>query len=138
MHSFRLVGANISNDLIWNCHVLDLAMAAVKQLRFLCWAPNYFLAANLIYLKKLAHFWPTFRKHSKKILLCSNDVIQYVERKYEHLHLLKLVTFFTLPHRRHWLPRILRISSLILIKVVLYCRFSFGTVFYCGDITFNY
>lgn len=50
--SFRLVGVEISNDLIWHGHVVDLAVSAGKKLGFLFRARKYFSPSNLATLYK--------------------------------------------------------------------------------------
>lgn len=51
-HSFTLVGVDISKDLIWDGHIVDMAVAAEKMLGFLFRERKYFSASNLTTLYK--------------------------------------------------------------------------------------
>ncbi|CAH1975825.1 unnamed protein product [Acanthoscelides obtectus] len=51
-HSFRLVGVQITEDLIWHEHISSTAAAAGKKLGYLCRAKKYFSPHDLLTLYK--------------------------------------------------------------------------------------
>nr|CAH7728074.1 unnamed protein product [Callosobruchus chinensis] len=51
-HSFKLLGVNISENMIWHEHVSSIATAAGKKLGYLFRARKYFSPSNLLTLYK--------------------------------------------------------------------------------------